>query len=329
MPGGYMSGRIVHVDQLLSQMAINYRPQGFIADQVFPTVTVMKQTDLYLIFEQADLFRADDTKRSRGTEAQKISYRTSSASYFAENYALKADVTLEDRLNADPAFVAEFEQGRTRRVLDKLLLAQEVRVSSLCMATASVGSSAATASAWDDPVNANPLIDAQTVIDNVEGATGYRPNRLLFGGDAWRHFRRNNNVKNAAINMPSGPNVSGGGKFPSTQEVAALLEVEEILVGRAFLNSAQQGIAQTLARIWPDSLLAFYAPAAPSTQEPSFGYKFRWAVPGLPNMQVERHPFDSRRKVDELEIGYYQDEVITATALGFLLTNVLSSGTGI
>ena len=41
--------------------------------------------------------------------------------------------------------------------------------------------------------------------------------------------------------------------------------------------------------------------------------------------ELERHPFDSRRHCYEVEIGYYQDEVITAKPLGFLVSNVTSS----
>jgi len=42
-------------------------------------------------------------------------------------------------------------------------------------------------------------------------------------------------------------------------------------------------------------------------------------------MTVERHPFDSRKKTEEVEVGYYQDEVITSSALSYLITNVTSS----
>jgi hypothetical protein len=42
-------------------------------------------------------------------------------------------------------------------------------------------------------------------------------------------------------------------------------------------------------------------------------------------MQVERHPYDSRKKSEEIEVGYYQDEVITASTYAFLLDAVNSS----
>ena len=35
---GYLQGRAVHIDHHLSNVAINYRPAGFIADRIFPVV---------------------------------------------------------------------------------------------------------------------------------------------------------------------------------------------------------------------------------------------------------------------------------------------------
>jgi hypothetical protein len=316
----YPQGRTIHIDHHLSNAAINYRPAGFIADRILPVVTVPKQSDTYVIFEQADLFRRENTRRSRGGEANKIQSRVSSAGFYCRNYALKADVTLEDRANADPIFVQQFEEGRVMRVQDALFLDWEVRAAALVTNPSNVGSYAAVGSAWTDHANADPLGDVWTAIDNVELATGYRPNRILFSGTAWRHFRRNAKVIDKATN----PNVSGGGLYPSAAQIEALLEMQ-VLVGNAWHNTAGEALPLQLEQVWQDHALVYYGPERPSLETPSFGYNFRWAARGLPNMQVERHPYDSRRHCSEVEIGYYQDEVITAKPLGFLVSNVTSS----
>ena len=317
---GYQQVRAVHIDHHLSNVAINYRPAGFIADRIFPVVPVPKQSDTYVIFEQADLFRKENTRRSRGGEANKIHSRVSSSGYYCNNYALKADVTLEDRANADPIFVQQFEEGRINRVQDALFLDWEVRVANQLTDASNVGSSTAVASAWDDYTNADPLGDVWTAVDNVELATGFRPNRILFSGTAWRHFRRNATV----IDKSTNPHITGGGLYPSTRQMEDLLEMK-VLVGNAWQNTAEEAMPLNLSQIWGDHVVVYYAPDRPTIESPSFGYFFRWAAQGLPNMQVERHPYDSRRHCDEVEIGYYQDEVITSKPLGFLISNVTSS----
>jgi hypothetical protein len=41
-------------------------------------------------------------------------------------------------------------------------------------------------------------------------------------------------------------------------------------------------------------------------------------------MQVERHPYNSRTKTDDIEVGYYQDEHVVGESLGFLLTGAVA-----
>ncbi len=55
-------------------------------------------------------------------------------------------------------------------------------------------------------------------------------------------------------------------------------------------------------------------------------YSFRWVGDGLPApLTVERHAHDTKRKTDLIEAGYYQDEKITASALGHLILGVGSA----
>lgn len=318
---GYLQRNNIHVDKHLSNLAINYRPQGFVGDRVFPIVNVQKQTDMIKTYNQADLFRRERTLRSPGMDANRIDVAVNSTSYACLNYALRADVTVEDRANADAAFIRDMEEGRVMRVMDSLSLDWDVRIASQVTNTSNVGTSAAVGSAWTDLTNSDPLGDCWAIMDHIEDATGYRPNRAVFSGDAWRYFARNDTV----IDKVRTTGVSGGGMNATVQDAATLLQLEEVNVGWAYYNTADEGQANSLSRIWGDHVLLYYAPSRPSIELPSFGYTFRQVAAGLPNMTVERLPFDPYKKIDSVEVGYYQDEKITAQPLGGLVTNVTSS----
>lgn len=320
------TGRDLHIDTLLSAMAIAYRPMGFIADMAFPVVPVDKQSNVYPIWDQAELFRADDDARAPGVEANIVQPTVSSGTYFAKNYALKTPLVLEDRENMDPGYYALMREGRVRFLKDKLMLGMELRVATLCN-TANVGSTAPVTSAWSLAA-VDAIGHVATAIANVQDLTGYRPNRAVFGVQAWRLFRQNAFTRAAVF----GSNASGqpNGGWANASQVAQLLELDQVLVGGAYQNTANEGVAQTLASIWGYKVLLYYAPLAPSLDVPSFGYSFRWDRPGIPNMQAEVHPFDTRRKSEEVELGYYQDEKVTASPLAFLITDVHSStGSGL
>lgn len=310
----------LHIDASLSQMALGYRPEGFIADMVFPVVNVAKQSDQYVEWSRADRLRIHDTKRAPSTEAKRIYESVSSGTYYAKNYALKAPVPMEDFKNADPIYLNNLNTGKTQLVLDGLLLDWEVRQANQVTSGSNVGSYTAVASAWTGS-GADPLNDMNTMIDNVHYATGIKPNRIIFGLQAWKPFRRHSTVRDLIFG------VNNGGGYATLQSVADLLEVDKILVGGAFQNTVAEGLGESLSTIWDDHVLIYYAPMNPSKERPSFGYSFRWNQPGLPNMQVERHPYDTKIKAQEIEVGYYQDEVITGDSYAGLLLNVTSSTT--
>ncbi len=319
---GTSTGRDLHIDRLLSQMAIGYFQDTGIARLIAPVVPVEKQGDLYSIFSRADALRTEEDKRSPDTEANKITRSISSDQYYCQNYALKYPVTLEDRENADPVFRQNLINNAAEYVMDKLLLSWEVRVAGIVNNTASVGSSAGVGSEWDAAASSDPIGDMETAMDNVQDLTGLRPNRVVMGLDAWRSLKRNTSVRDLIFGA------TGGGspqRNVTRSQVAAALEVEQVLVGAAYRNTANEAQAETLEKVWGDNVTCYYAPSGPSRDRPSWLYSFRWTRPGLPNMQVERHAFDTKRKSEEVEVGYYQGEKVTGTEYAYTLLAVNSS----
>lgn len=312
------TGRDLHIDRLLSQMAIGFMENETIAGTIAPVITVDKQSDAYSVFSRADAMRTEDDKRSPGTEANKITRTISSDTYFAQNYALKYPITQEDRENADPIYRQHLWNDAAAYVTRKLALNWEIRANALAFAAANVGSSAGVASGWDTAASSDPIGDIFTAMDNVQDLTGTRPNRLTLGLDSWRSLRRNDQI----LNRLHGTNNGGG--FATRGQIAGLLELEKIHVGEVYRNTANEAQAEVLAKIWGDNALLSYSPDAPSRDLPSFMYSFRWARGGLPNMEAERHAFDKKTKTEEVEVGYHQDEKVTGAEYGFLLLAVNS-----
>lgn len=307
-------GRDLYLDVPLSQTVIDYRQEGMIGDMIAPVVPVQKQSGSIIEFSQGDRWRIVDDKRAPGTEAKRYTSDVSSLLYYCNNYALMDGVTIEDRNNADPVFAMHEIEGKALRLTDKLLLNWENRVSLQVTSTSNVGSSAAVSSIWSTPEgDGNPIVDLNTAIDNVRYATGYRPNRMVFGAKAWDAFRRHKNVRNLIFGT------NNGGGYPSTDMAKGLFEMEWIGVAGMFKNTAEENITDAISNIWGPSVLVYYAPTAPSRDRPSFMYSYRLSAPGIPNMQVERHPYNTRTKTDDIEVGYYQDEKIVGSRFGFLV----------
>ncbi len=311
----------VHIDKLLTNFALNYQPSGFIAQDVFTMVSVPNETDMYDTWEQADTFRSQYSRREKGGLASSVRVRVSSDNFRVENYELRANVFWEDMANADPSRRAMYEQGKVSLVLNKLLMDWEDRLAQLVFTAGNVGSDAAVASVWTDSTNSDPVGDINTAIDNVFYATGYRPNTILLGPKVWDALRRHNNVLDKAAN----PNITGGGLFPTRQMVANIFEVDEILVGMAIQNTAVEDLAQTLFPVWSNHCLVYHKTPIASTISPTFGATFDWANAPVPRLSAVRHAPDTLRKSQDMTVGYYQDEKITAAPLGFILTGATTN----
>lgn len=315
-------GRDVHIDVPLSNVAMNYEPRNMIADRLAPVVPVPNITGIIPSFGPEDVYRVEDDTRAPGTAANEVTRSVGSDSFVCKNRALSYPVTLEDKANADPIYVQKLYNGAAQYLVTKLGLGWENRVASQVTSGTNVGSYSAVSSAWTDLENSDPLGDVNTMLDNVADSRGYRPNKVVFSEEAWRYFRRNSDVRNLIFG-----NNNGGG-YPSRAQAADLLEVDEIMVGGAFKDNNPEGQDVDLSRVWESggaNVLAYYAPDAPSIMEPSFMYTLRWSVANVPNMQAERHPWDSVKKRELVEVGYYQAEHITDEKLAFLLTAVDSS----
>jgi hypothetical protein len=314
------TGRELHIDVPLSNVAIAYQPQGLIADLIAPVVPVNKQSDMYWEYALADALATQDDLRAPGVEPNKVVKTLSSGTYFAKNYALKDAIPYEDIENADAAVVITAREARVRYIKNRLMLNMEKRVALMCTSGSNCGSYSAVASGWTEKRDgySDPVGNINTAINNVEDLTGYRPNRILFGNYAWRLFREHANV----LTRIYGDGSPGTARVVNRNQIASLFDVQSVLVGGAYYNTAGEGQAASLSRLWNDNVLVYFAPDNPSTEEPSFMYSFRWNK--VMTMQAEVYQTPTK-KAEEVHLGYYQDEKITAKNLSFLIRGVGSS----
>jgi hypothetical protein len=318
-------GKNLHVNIPLTNVMLDYRPEGHIADQIFPIVEVAKQADSFLIWSQADKMRREETARAPGTEANKIGLDVTSDTFYCDNYALKIPLTVEDDVNMDAAYMSNLREGRAERVKDMLMLDWEVRAALQVTSTSNVGSSSAVGSAWTTYSNGNsdPLSDVWTAKFNVQDANGYDANCIVMANDAFKNFRQHADVIDILYGNAAA--ATGGSRYASRENVKAIFDLEKFLVGGAYYNTGEEGQSLSLSKMWGDHVLVYYNATRPSKDRPSFAYSFRWRSNKIANMTVEVHPFDRKIKAEEIEMGYYQDEKITSSGLGFLITNTTSS----
>lgn len=309
------TGRDLHIDTPLTNMVIGYEPTGFIVQDIFPAVPVAKQSDKYYIWTKGDFFRIPNTLRSPKTKGRTVDLSVSSHSYFADNYALVHEESFEDMANADSILASR--EKRVRNLKNLLTLDWENRVASQITSGSNLGSYTTLAGTgqWSDYINSDPVSDIEVGKSAIRSTTGKTPNTMILGYEVYRKLIHHPDIIDRIKYVQKG--------VVTADVMAAVFDVEKILVGQTIKNTGSEGLADSFTDVWGKNAVLMYVTNGPdaSGTDPSLGYSFRWNAPMLGSQpwaaEVWNDPnggnFENRR------VQYYQDEKITASELGYLI----------
>lgn len=261
----------VHINRPLTDLSVAFlqEPSDFVADRVFPTVPVAKQSDLYFIYERGDWYRSEARRRAPGTESAGSGWNLSTDSYFAHKYAIHKDVSDDVRANADAAL--RVDQEATQFVTQQCQLIREITWTEDYFVTGVWTNESTPVTLWDAG-GSTPIEDIRAQIINVKAATGFRPNVVVMSPRVWGVLQDHPDFV-ARVNAgqtPVGPAMVNLAAF------AAVLEIDEAMIAWGVQNTAIEGAAEATDFIAGDNLLLAYRAPAPSLMQPSAGYTFAW-----------------------------------------------------
>ena len=97
-----------------------------------------------------------------------------------------------------------------------------------------------------------------------------------------------------------------------------------LLRGRAVFNKAAlEGQVASMVNIWGNNALLAYVQPGQSLMTATLGLQLRWTPAGIPApFAAERYDDpDPGKKVEVVQVGYYQAEKIVAKNLGYLMAS--------
>lgn len=304
--------RDLHIDQLLTNVSLMYRNQTYIADQIFPTVPVVKQSNKLVKYDQSHWFRDDAKLRAPGTKSQGGGWTVdTSALYFCDRFSYRHEIYDEERDNADQPFNLDVEA--TEFVTDKMQIRREVALANDFFTTGVWGSDKVGATdftKWSDYANSSPLQDLFGWKDLVEGQIGREPNKLVLGKQVWTQLKWHPDLIDLIKYTQKGQ--------MSVDLFAATVEFQNVMVGRAISTASPEGTAEgsvTYTRVWGKNALMVYTPDRPSLMTPSAGYTFIWQRVPSAQQYIVRYR-DMEREADIVEGNTYFDQKATGTTAG-------------
>lgn len=325
----------VHVKQPLTNVAVAYMQsaENFIADKVFPIVPVAKQADLIWNFNPEQFNKDLMRQRAPATESAGVGMTQSLESYYAYVWALHHDVSDQERGNADSIFALDSQA--TELLTNAALIRKEVGFVNSFLTSGkwdtNVTGVASAPSAgqfvqWDQAAS-TPIEDIREQKRRVQARTGFKPNKLVLGKKTYDDLVDHPDLVDR-VKYGQTPN---GAAQVNKQAMAALLEVDEILVAEAVINSntvgAVPGTTADTDFIFANGALLVYTPRVASTKMPAAGVTFSWTGwmgASQQGFRVKKFRME-QLEADRIEIQGAWDQRLIGSALGVFFNNAVSA----
>lgn len=318
----------LHVNVPLTNvsLATTQRDDEFVADKVFPTVYVEKQSDVYYEFDRGNWMSNTMAKRAPGAESEGDGYRVSNTPYFCEPYGLHKDIPDQIRGNADAAF--SLDKSAAAFLAQKALISREVNFATRYMAAVwgtnitgvSSGVGAGETLQWNDAL-ANPIEVIRAAKTAVKLAGGERPNTLVLTEEVWNALADHPDF----LERIKGAATSSSPAVVLRSLLATLLEIDRVLVMGSVVNTALEGATAVNSFIGGKKALLVHAATSPGLMTPTGGYTFAWRgyLGGTSPIRIKRFRLE-QLEVDRVEIAAAYDQKLTSAALGYFWDTIVA-----
>lgn len=342
MPFVQPSRSDVHVNRPLTQVSLAFMQENtnFVADQVFPVVPSTKQSDSYFTYDRGEFNRDEMQERAPATESAGGTYTIGTDLYNATVRAFHRDIPDQVRANADDPI--DLEAEASRYVTLKGMIKREVTWAAQYFVAGDPGDTwtfdvdgdaTATVPASFDPTDAannqkvfwdaaasTPIEDVRQGKRFVLEETGFMPNTLTMNRDVFDVLLDHPDIVGR---LDRGQTV--GPAIVMRDSLAALFEVDRVLVMDAITNTAAKGQTAVHSFIGAKNAMLTYSPPSPGLMTPSAGYTFSWTgYTGATGngTRVKRFRMDMI-EADRVEIDMAYDQKIVSPDLGYFFGGIV------
>lgn len=272
--GQYPAVGPVHQNVPLQNLIVGYGDFGFIADQVFPVLPVVNESDDYYEFKKSSWFRREESLIPDRSFAREVNFEYTTGTYRAQRYGYQASISARERNNADSQL--RLEQTKLTLIKRLLMMDTEIRVAQALTKTATSGVTLAGTDQFNNAffVSTPAVIEARIDVakEAVRIATGgFEPNVIVIPAAVAKIIKRDAAIRDL---IKYTTNALVNGDLPDT------LWGMKVYIPGSIYTTTPEGTAEgsvTYTDIWGKDIRLMYV-APPGTADfmtPSVGYQMR------------------------------------------------------
>lgn len=295
---------------------------GAIGMQVLPVLESAVQAGTFGKVKVEDLLRGHNVDRAPGAPYARDTRQFEDVSFACKEHGLEGVV--DDREARMYAQYFDAELFVAQVTMADVLREAEKRIAALIFnATTWTGAALTTAITheWDDATNAVPITDVNAAKNKVYDGTGLWPNALIVNRKVFHNLRTVASIIDAIES--SGAGFPARAQDVTIAQLAAVFDLNYILVGGGSKNTAIEGQDASLSQIWSDeyAMVAKIA-VSPNFREPCLGRTIHWGEDGsMIGGTIETYG-ENRVRGQVVRVRHDTDEKVLYTGCGHLLSNV-------
>ena len=311
----YEAGELFNVSPFLGETLARYPVEGACGDVLFPPIRVNRgPLGNVPIFGQSDN-RLEPTERSPGVEPNLVGVDVTSVRVHMKSRAVASWIPVEYERADEESWQLRKSSALHNQGL--LVLDKEKKAAAFCNSPSNVSTAFVPNSAWNASANAGDAVKhIETLFSHVGSSAGLRPDRLVFGTEAWTMFCSNSSA------------ISRTGGFVTQQRVAELFRVNTVGISEIRANVGVGVNVRRYSPVFPGDVVVAFRAGNPGAFEGRWAMTAVWRptryeFPG--RYLAELHQYSRRNSSTKVEVGTWEAEAIIDPQLGAIIKGVGSA----
>jgi len=312
-------------DPVATNLVQGYTNAKLIGDSLLTVVPMEKETGRFPAFGKEAFVLRGDLKRAVGGKVATLQTQNGYVTMSLDEYALGCEIEKRE-MNEWAGSPDQLVNGKLMQVTDSIMLYKEyLQATALTTYTNYATGHHQTGASLKWATDGDPIVDFETYVrEPIEKANGKGPNKAWFNQTAWRLFRNNAQVLNRI-------KYGGSAITPaqmSLKAAAELLEVDEVLVGKAVegysgalgADGAPKKSAVTGRYLWEkanSSAMGGLIVGNGSGIEPAFGYT--WTRKNSP---IVESWYKNENKSQRWDSEYFFNAAVTLNSAGAIIYSI-------
>lgn len=307
------------------ELSLQDNADMFVGSRVLPVINVAQQSGQFGVLPIEELLKNDgNLERAPGSGYKRDSHGFEIQTYATREYGIEEVV--DQRTTRIYSSFYDALMFAAVRAAHRVQMAAEKRVAALVMDYATYTGNANYNTSlgngkWDT-AGGTPVTDLDKSAREIYTQTGLWPNTLIINRLVFRALRFNPQVVAAIQSAGAGDQTRQ--RDVTAAQLAAVFDVDQVLVAGGTQNTALPSQAAAISQIWGNHAMLCVTARTGDIEEPCIGRQFHYGADGsMPDGLIERY-FENDRRSYIIRARHEADEKRLYIPMGNMIPDVLT-----